>query len=557
MLFAAGLVSGCAGGIGTQVPRPSTTFVIAATTDVHGRLRGWDYYLNVADSARGLARAATVFDSLRAAHPGRVITVDAGDLLQGNPLAYVAARVASDTLHPIIAAMNAAAYDAAVVGNHEFNFGLEVLDRSRRQARFPLLGANIDRQDGGAAFPRSHIIERGGVRVGIVGGTTPGAVVWDRDVLSGRVTVGDIIPAVRMAVDDVRARGVDVVVVLLHSGLMEPASYDTVATGVASENVAGRVAREVAGVDVVVYGHSHKEMVDTTIAGTLLVQPRNWAASVAVATLTLAPHRGAGRRWDVIAKRGTTILATGHAESHAILQTTERAHRATVAYALTPLGTTPISWRSDSARIASTPVMQFILETMRGAAGSQLAATAAFSVEASLGPGPITVADVARLYPYDNTLRAVRITGDQLRAYLERSAFYFRDPSAGRDTVLDPAIPGYNFDIVSGVTYTIDISRPLGRRITRLEWNGRPVAAADTFTIALSSYRQTGGGGFSMLRGAPVVYDRQQDIRQLLVDEIRRQRTLIPDAAVRDEWHVEPSEAAGRAYRAMHSRSSR
>ena len=206
--------------------------VVAATTDTHGRLRSWDYYANSPEPQRGLTRIATIVDSLRGANPGRVLLFDAGDLLQGNPLTYVAARVDSSAgaPHPVAAAMNAMAYDAAVIGNHEFNYGLPTLRRMIRDARFPMLAANAYTPAGTHAFDSWKMIDRDGVKVAVIGGTTPGSNLWDRDNLAGRVIVRDIVPSVREAVAAARAAGADVVVVLLHSGLDEPSSYDTVAS---------------------------------------------------------------------------------------------------------------------------------------------------------------------------------------------------------------------------------------------------------------------------------------------------------------------------------------
>src|SRR5262249_38684335 len=160
------------------------------------------------------------------------------------------------------------------------------------------------------------------------------------------------------------------------------------------------------------------------------------------------------------------------------------------------------------------------LEVERKATGAQLASTAAFSLDATLAAGPITVARIAALYPYDNTLRAIKLSGAQLRAYLEQSARYFRTSADGRVDI-DPSIPGFNCDLVAGVDYTIDLTKPAGERIVALTFGGKPVASTDTFTMALNNYRQSGGGGFSMLHGAPLVYDHQQEIRQLLIDEVR------------------------------------
>jgi len=194
--------------------------------------------------------------------------------------------------------------------------------------------------------------------------------------------------------------------------------------------------------------------------------------------------------------------------------------------------------------VIDSPLIDFILEVERRTTGAQLATTAVFDRGAHFGPGAITVAQVAALYPYDNTLRAVRITGAQLRAYLEQSARYFRKTATGYD--VDPQIPGFNYDVVSGVDYTIDLNRPIGQRITQLQYSGRDVQATDTFTMALNNYRQTGGGGFSMLRDAPVVYDHQQEIRQLLIDEVRTRRTLRANDYFHSNWRIVPSAAIGR-----------
>ena len=517
----------------------SYDLVVAATTDVHGRVRGWNYEANRDDLARGLSRAATIVDSVRASAPGRVVLLDAGDLLQGNSLTYVAARVAPSTApHPVIAAMNAMHYDAAAVGNHEFNYGVPFLERAVAQASFPFLAANAFRPDGKRGFRAWTVVKRdGGVKVGIVGATTPGSMIWDRDNLKGRLVIRDIVPALRQAVAEVRRAGAEVVLVTMHSGLDGASSYDTVATGIPSENVAARVAREVAGIDLIVYGHSHQEVGDTVINGVLLMQPKNWATSVAVAHLAL---ERTGGHWHVAAKQSRVVQAAGRPEEPRVVAATAAAHAATLKWVAEPLGRTAVAWRADSARVVDTPLIDFILEVERKATGADLASTAAFSLDASIDSGAITAARMQALYPYDNTLRAIRISGAQLRAYLEQSARYYLTSTDGTVRV-DPAFPGFNFDIVSGADYTLDVSRPAGQRVTRLEVKGRPVAPTDSFTLALNNYRQTGGGGYAMLAKAPLVYDKQQEIRQLLVDEVRRRGTIAPADYFTRNWHIEPA----------------
>ncbi|MFP5355057.1 MAG: bifunctional metallophosphatase/5'-nucleotidase, partial [Gemmatimonadota bacterium] len=383
------------GGLSQVAPREgdTTEVVVAATTDVHGRLRGWDYYADAPDTLRGLARAATIIDSVRQSRPGHVVLVDAGDLLQGSPLTYVAARVDSAAPHPVIAAMNAMGYDAAALGNHEFNYGLPTLTRALEQSRFPFLAANAYRPNGDRAYGGAHIVQRGGVRIAIVGATNPGAMVWDRDNLQGRLQIRDIVPEVARQVREVRDRA-DAVVVVMHTGLGEAASYDTVSTGLPSENVGARVAREVPGVDLIVIGHSHREMADSVVNGVTIVQPRNWATSVALATLRFARRDG---RWRVGRKQGVIVRAAGHPESPTVVAATQRAHDATVRWVNQTLGTTPVAWRADSARVSDVPLVDFMLEVQRKAAGADLASTAAFDIGASLDAGPISVAEVARL----------------------------------------------------------------------------------------------------------------------------------------------------------------
>ena len=476
-----------------------------------------------------------------------VILLDGGDLLQGNPFAYVAARVSSDRINPIIAAMNAMQYDAAAIGNHEYNYGVPYLDSAARQARFPFLSANTYRIDPGGthAYRPWTIIDRAGVKVGIVGATTPGVMLWDAENIRGRLRFGDIVPAVRQAVQGARAAGADIILVTVHSGLNEPSSYDTVTTGVPSENVAGRIAAEVPGIDLIIYGHSHKEARGTTIGQTLLVQPKNWATSVAIAHLLVSRAGGA---WRVSEKRSDIVQSEGHPEDAAVLAATDAVHRETVTYVTTPIGSSPERWSADSSRLNDTPLIDFILETERKAAGSDLASTAAFSTDLVMGPGPITIAQVAQLYPYDNTLRAVRITGKQLREYLEFSSRYYRTPASPTASLeTDPQIPGYNFDIVSGVDYVIDASRPIGSRITRLDYKGATVRDTDTFTMALNNYRQTGGGGYAMLSGAPVVYDKQQEIRQLLIDEVKQRGVIRQADYFAPNWRLVRGPAAAPA----------
>ncbi len=521
---------------GTIPPPQSEELIVAATTDVHGRIRSWDYFTNRVEPSRGLSRVATIVDSLRLSAPGRVILLDAGDLLQGNPFSYMVAHAPELKANTIVAAMNAMQYDASAIGNHEFNYGIPNLDSAVAEARFPFLSANIYRPDGSHAYKPWTIITRAGVRIAIIGATTPGVVLWDAENVRGRLTFGDIVPAVRKAVGEVKAAGANVVVVDIHSGLDEPSSYDTVATKVPSENVAARVAAEVPGIDLLLYGHSHKEMKEKIIGSTLLVQPKNWATSLSVAHLHLDRSTSG---WSVTRKSAELIQAAGHAESPRILALSDETHRLTLAHFNSVIGTTPSAWRGDSSRVKDTPLLDFVLETERRISGADLASSAAFATDAVLGPGAITGAQIAHLYPYDNTLRVIRINGKQLRDYLDFSSRYYtgRRTAAGA-LETDPLIASYNFDIVAGADYTIDLTKPVGSRITRLNFRGTPVKDSDTFTFALSNYRQGGGGGFTMVAGSPVLKEIQTIVPEFLIEEVKRRGVLRQEDFFTPNWNV-------------------
>jgi len=539
---------------GTSGPAQSTAgpavveLRIAATTDIHGRVRGWDYFGDSTESARGMARVGTIMDSLRAAHPAGTILVDAGDFMQGNALTFVASRPGFTGTNPVVAAMNALKYDAVVLGNHEFNYGLATLDRALAPAKFAVLAANVRRIDGKKPWAPATHITRSGVRIAIVGVTTPWAMVWDGDLLQGKVVIEDIVTATRRSVADARRRGADVVIVVGHSGL--GAATDDSLPGIPPENAMAAVARDVPGIDLIVVGHTHRELADTTINGVMLMQPRNWATSVAVAAIRVESQ---GQAWKITAKRGSIVRAAGHAEKPEVLALAAAGHSAARRYVNAVIGTTATEWRTDSARTMDMPIIDFIGETMRRASGADLASTAVFSTNIRFAPGDISVARLAQLYPYDNTIRILRFTGDRLKAYLEQSARYFRVTGTGDSmrAAPDPGFIGFNFEVVTGAEYAIDLSRPPGDRITGLTVRGKPVEATDSFTIALTNYRASGTGGYGMIAGAPIVKDDGRDIRQLLIDEVTRRKELRAADFFTPSWRVVPAALAAQAQAAI------
>jgi 2',3'-cyclic-nucleotide 2'-phosphodiesterase / 3'-nucleotidase / 5'-nucleotidase len=508
--------------------------VIVATTDVHGRMLGWDYVKDEA-APGGLARAATLLETLRAQYPDRVILLDAGDLLQGNPFATHFATVAPLRPHPIVDVLNALAYDAATPGNHDFDFGVEVLRQAASDATYRYVSANVMKAGSDTLlFPESTIIQRGGVKVGVTGFTTPGVMVWDRAQLAGKARVRPIAAVAPAALGRLDQAGADLRIVLIHSGINEPSSYDT--TGVGPENAAAALAAMTPRPDLVIVGHTHREIRDTVINGVHFVQPRNWARGLAVVHVAMVRDRG---KYRVASIRGDAIPIADGAELPRVTRRVQAAHEKVRAWAATPLGHAGPGFAARLSRAQDTPLLDFINEVQRRRAGADLSATAAFEVEGGLPEGEVRVRDLAGIYPYENTLRAVRISGQQLKDFLEHATLYYFAPTPGR-SIINPRVPGYNFDMVHGARYDIDLTQPVGSRIRNLSVRGRTVSPADTYTMALNNYRQAGGGGYAMLQGAPVVYDRGEDIRELLTQEIQRAGMVSAAAYFVPSWSILP-----------------
>ncbi len=529
-------------------PPDTAHIVIVATTDVHGRVLGWDYVRDAATPG-GLSRAATALETLRARYPANLVLVDAGDLLQGNPFATYFGRYDKRQPQPIVDALNALQYDVVTPGNHDFDFGVDFLRRAATEATYRYVSANVVDDSGKALFAPTVVLSRGAVKIGITGFTTPGVMLWDRAQLAAashlRVRrIADAAPAAVAALD--RA-GVDLKVVLIHSGFGS-STYDT--TGVGPENDAAALAAMNPKPDVVIVGHTHREIRDTVINGVHFVQPKIWVQSLAVVHVTLAKDSARAGRYRVTGVRADLIPLANVAESPRFTQRLNAAHQAARLWAGTPIGSASPGFDARYARVQDTPLLDFINEVQRRRAGTQLSSAAAFDVQPGLPEGEVHQRDVLGIYPYENTLRAVKISGQQLREYLEHAARYFNtyEPGAPR-TIINDSVAGYNYDVVSGVTYNIDLSRPAGLRIRGLAYNGKIVQPSDTFTMAVNSYRQAGGGAYTMIAHAPVIYDKGEDIRELLVDEIRRARTIQAATYLHPSWAIIP-EAARAAARA-------
>ena len=518
----------------------SAHIVLVATSDIRGHVTGWDYPRNAPDPG-GLARAATVVDSLRDRYPGGVVLLDAGNLLEGDAFATYFAWVVPREINPAIDVMNFMGYDAATLGRHDFDFGLRTMDEALAAASFPYVSGNIVIPPKDTlAFPPYAVVQRRGVRIGVTGFTTPGVMVWNADQVRGRLRVKRIQPSVDGVLRELR-RDTDFSVALVQSGMDGPSSYDT--TGVGPENQAATLAASAWKPDVVIGGQTNREMRDTVVNGVHFMQPRPFGQGVAVIHVDLVR---AGTQWKPIRIRGELLALATANPSPRVARRLAELHGTVLAWMETIIGQAEVGMSALTSRVQDTPVIQFINDVQRRTARTDLSATTVFDVQAGFREGDITNGDVLALYPHDYTLVGIRISGEQLKAYLEQSGRYFVVDSTGRIGT-NRYVPATSYDVVSGADYAIDLSKPPGSRIQNLLVRGRVVQPADTFTIALNNLRRTGAGGYAMIRGAPLVYDKGRYIQELLIEEVKRRETLRPSDYARTGWQIVPTEAANAA----------
>ncbi|MFI6099791.1 bifunctional metallophosphatase/5'-nucleotidase [Lentzea sp. NPDC051213] len=534
------------------------------TTDLHGNLFNWDYYRDrefddFAHNDIGLAKISTLVTSIRSAvGRHRTLLLDAGDTIQGTPLAYYYAKVEPITrahVHPMAAAMNAIGYTAAALGNHEFNYGLEVLRMFERQLDFPLLAANaLDVSTGMPAFP-PYVIKTvwrtGGppLRVGILGLTNPGIAVWDRAYVEGVLTFPGLVEQALHWVPELRNQS-DLVVVVAHSGADLSSSLgDQVPF---PENCAELLAETVPGIDAVLVGHAHVEIAERIVTNkvtgrpVLLTEPLYWGKRLSLMEFDLEYDQ----RWQLVASRSSVLSTASVDEDPRIVRLLRHDHEKVVTYVNGRIGTCLGAMSASRSRFEDTPALGFInhvqaLEVKKSTSLPVVSLCAPFNRGAAIPSGEVSIRDVAGLYIFDNTLVGVRLTGAQLRDFLEESARYFLQvSSAGPFTAAEVSadVPDYNFDIAYGLdaplTYDIDIAQPVGSRIVGLAYDGVPVPDSFEFAVAVNNYRQAGGGDFPHIATAPVLHNQQQEIRQLLIEWVRSAGVLDPAAFVRSDWRL-------------------
>ncbi|MFE2077533.1 bifunctional metallophosphatase/5'-nucleotidase [Streptomyces misionensis] len=556
-----------------KAPR-TWSFSILGTTDLHGHVFDWDYYADApytdkAGNSVGVARVATLIKQQREAKgEHRVLLVDAGDIIQGTSLAYYFARVDPITgtdgkrgpKHPMATAMNHMRYDAAALGNHEFNYGIDTLRKFEDQCDFPLLGANAlhakTLRPAFEPYTVKHIKVPGApdIKVGILGLTNPGIAIWDKDNVGGKLVFPGLVEQAKKYVPRLRALGCDVVFLTDHSGLDGSSSWGDELPYV--ENASNLVAEQVPGIDAILVGHTHVEVPSYTVKNeqtgedVLLSEPYCWGYRLSVFDFELELHHG---QWKVTGKKAQTLNPNGVAEDPEIKKLLEADHELVVKYVNTPVGTCTADLSAADSCWQDVPIMDFIhkvqMETVKtglsaaDAALPLISVAAPFSRTADIPQGNVTIKDIAGLYIYDNTLYGKKLTGAQLKDYLEYAAKYYHQVPAG--TKVDTATLtnansfwDYMYDTAAGVDYEIDIAQPEGSRIKNLSYNGALVAADQVFVVAVNNYRANGGSGYPHIASAEIAYSSTNEIRQLMIDYVTATKSLDPADFAVTNWKL-------------------
>ena len=556
---------------------------ILSTTDLHTNLVNYDYYQDKETQNLGLAKTALLIAKAKAENPN-VVLVDNGDIIQGTPLGTYKAIVnpiKDGEQHPMYKALDSLGFDAGTFGNHEFNYGLDFLNKVIATAGMPLVNANVlDAKTNQPLFKTHEIIEKTFVdadgkevslKIGITGIVPPQILNWDKALLEGKVLVNDAVESLNTLVPQMRAEGADVVLVLTHSDIGNNI-YEK-----GEENVGYQIAG-IPGVDAVVTGHSHAEFpsgdgsgfyekypgvdgVNGTINGTPVTMAGKYGDHLGVIDLNLSFADG---KWTV--NKGTGAIRKIDTKStetdQSIWAIAKEAHEGTVNYVRQEVGQTTAPINSFFALVKDDPSVQIVNNAQIWYAKSQLAGTpeANLPILSAAAPfkagtrgdataytdipaGPIAIKNVADLYLYDNVTAILKVTGADIREWLEMSAGQFNqvDPkSTEPQQLINTDYRTYNFDVIDGLTYQYDITQPNkydrsgalvnpgASRVRNLQYQGKPIVDSQEFIVVTNNYRAS--GSFPGVKNATVNRLLNLENRQAIINYILAEKTINPSA---------------------------
>lgn len=545
------------------------TLKLIETSDVHGCYYPYDFIRR--HSVQGsLARVSALVGEMRKTYGDRLILMDNGDILQGQPVAYYYNYIDTTSVHVVADMLNYMHYDVATMGNHDIEAGHAVYDRWVSQCKFPVLGANImDVKTGKTYLPPYKVIEREGVKVVVLGMITPAIPSWLPEQLWSGLRFEDMETSARKWVKWIQEKEKpDVLIGLFHAG-PEGNKLDNVV-----ENGSGDVARRVPGFDVVFMGHDHvracQKIINEAGDSVLLVDPANMAKVVADVTVKVVKKDGKVIRKSV---EGKLASVDRYTPDKAFLKTFEKQYQATADFVSRKIGRINKTITTKDAYFGPSAFIDLIHQLQLDITGADVSFCAPLSFAAEIKEGDIYVSDMFNLYKYENMLYTMMLTGKEIKDFLEMSYAIWTNQMESPDDHLmllnekDKGFgrfknPSFNFDSAAGILYTVDVTKPQGEKINiRSMADGTPFRMDKMYKVAVNSYRGNGGGDL-LTKGAGIpkqdlakriVFATEKDLRYYLMKRIEEVKILDPRPLnqwkfIPEKW-VEP--AAKRDYRLL------
>ncbi|WP_085522560.1 bifunctional metallophosphatase/5'-nucleotidase [Tuberibacillus sp. Marseille-P3662] len=518
------------------------TLTILETSDVHGNVFPINYGTNQHADV-GLAKISTLIKQEKAKNEATLV-LDNGDVIQGTPFTYHYARMNNNQENPMTLAMNQIGYEASVFGNHEFNYGRDLLDRTVQASQFPWLAANIvDDTTGEPFYGQPYIIKTfpSGLKVAVLGLTTQYIPNWEQQDHIQGMEFKDVVVTAKTWVPYIKEQETpDVMIISYHGGFERDLDTGEATEKLTGENQGYQLCQEVEGIDILLTGHQHRLIADQTINGVTVLQPGNNGIVLGKVIVDLAHD---GDKWKIVDTQSQLLSTGGVNPDQTILETVTSYEQATQAWLDQPIGTIKgdmVVHDPLAIRLQDNPLIEFINQVQMDVAGVNISHTALFNNDSPGFPSHVTMRDVVSNYIYPNTLQVIRISGQDIKDALEQSATYFKQYN-GSDIEINerfttPKPQHYNYDMWEGIDYTIDIRRPEGERITQLDYQGAPVQMNETYDVVMNNYRAGGGGDYLMYKDKPVIKDIQTDMSELIANYILRHKEI--EATVDGNWKV-------------------
>ncbi|MCB5956088.1 5'-nucleotidase C-terminal domain-containing protein [Enterococcus sp. CWB-B31] len=534
----------------TTVPATAETeaeethrLTVLGTSDVHGQLWNWSYE-DDKEAAVGLSQVSTVVKNVRTENPNGTILIDNGDIVQGTILTddlYNKEPLINEE-HPMIKAMNEIKYDAMVLGNHEFNFGLDLIDKISSEASFPILSANTyvkatNNRYVGSTTLKDIDLDNDGTKdltVGIIGLTTPHIPNWDGAKVE-TLYFNALKDEAEKAVAELKGSA-DIIVASIHAGRTDS---DPAAS-------ADQVINNVAGIDAFILGHDHRsfaEQIDSPSGTAPVGAPKDTGIEMVRIDLDIEKING---KWEVKNDHVSIIDTTQAAADTELKAATQTYHDTARQFISDPIGTAAADFLPaeevtgiPEAQLQPTAMISLINNVQRKYTGAQLAASALFKADSKLNKGTLSYSNIFDIYKYPNTLVSVNITGENLLKYMENQAAYYNTPQPDDLTIsFNEAIRVYNYDIFSGIDYKMDISKEVGQRIINPTIDGAAVDPTANYTIAMNNYRYEGLLAQGIITEEPLVSTDPETLRGYIAQYIKEKGMIDPEKEIEHNWEI-------------------